>query len=132
MFPSHRRYPEVIFELTFPTLCREIGRTNPKETSRETSGVKNISTFVAEISEKLPLQVLPLTSVLLPHLGGEVIQLKVKTLRSTVIHDAKWHRPDAWLFNLQRVGPFRPRDFRKRARDERINAKYSRGTLSRC
>ena len=57
---------------------------NPKETARETSGVKNISMFITEISEKLPTHVLPNISVLLPHLNGEVeknnFKLKINLL----------------------------------------------------
>jgi condensin complex subunit 1 len=53
-------------------VVREIGRMNPKEFARDSSGVKNISTFIANLAEKLPLLMIPTLSVLLPHLDGEV------------------------------------------------------------
>lgn len=53
-------------------IVREIGKMNPREFARDSSGVKNISAFIANLSEKLPVLVLPTLSVLLPHLDGEV------------------------------------------------------------
>lgn len=39
---------------------------------KDTSGVKNVSTFISEIADRIPKNVLPYVSVLSPHLDGEV------------------------------------------------------------
>lgn len=39
---------------------------------KDTSGVKNVSTFISEISDRIPKNVLPYVSILSPHLDGEV------------------------------------------------------------
>ncbi len=50
---------------------REIGKLDPSET-RDTSGIKNMSQFLAEIAQRLPELIIPNISVLLVHLDGEV------------------------------------------------------------
>jgi condensin complex subunit 1 len=42
------------------------------EFSQDTSGVKNIATFIGDLAERLPAMVLPNVSLLLTHLDGEV------------------------------------------------------------
>jgi len=59
---------------------REIGQLNPSE-SRDTSGIKSISQFLAELTQRLPKLILPNISVLLTHLDGEV--KKTKTNKQT-------------------------------------------------
>lgn len=48
---------------------------NPKE-ARDSSGVKNVSLFLAELGERLPKSVLPTISVLLPHLNAESYMMR--------------------------------------------------------
>ena len=48
---------------------------NPKE-ARDSSGVKNMSVFISDLGDKLPKQVLPFISLLLPHLAGESYMMR--------------------------------------------------------
>mmetsp|Transcript_31847 Transcript_31847/g.62206 ORF Transcript_31847/g.62206 Transcript_31847/m.62206 type:complete len:1467 (-) Transcript_31847:249-4649(-) len=52
-------------------VLREIGRLDLRIVARDNTGAKNISSFLEEVAERLPKQVLGQVSLLLPHLNGE-------------------------------------------------------------
>jgi len=56
------------FHTAVSDLLREIGKLNPRDLSRDTTGAKNISTFISELAEKIPRAMMPFTSFLLTHL----------------------------------------------------------------
>ena len=51
---------------------REIGEKDPQDLTIDSSGTKNYSLFITEVSQALPKQVKPSVTTLLPHLNGEV------------------------------------------------------------
>ena len=51
---------------------REIGRMSSQDVAQDSSGVKNVSTFIAETTERVPKAILPSISLLLIHLDTEV------------------------------------------------------------
>eukprot|EP00899_Mesostigma_viride_P025352 jgi/Mesvir1/6000/Mv00748-RA.2 len=76
-------------------LLREVGRTDPREYTRDPNGCRNVGAFIGELAEKLPRLVANNLSVLLPHLqGGEAYALRsaivgvVGQLLCTVFSDA--------------------------------------------
>jgi condensin complex subunit 1 len=62
-------------------ILREIGKTNAKEMAQDSTGVKNMATFISELSERQPRLVLANISVLTPLLEGES-----HTMRSSIVH----------------------------------------------
>ncbi len=117
---------------------------NPKESGRDASGVKNISAFIIEVGERIPAQILPCISVLLPHLDGEVFsRINPSIILSTwivinsifllitslsVLHNEKCHYPSIGLSYSKgltsRWGYFR--------RYQRSSVEYPRRAFSRC
>ena len=57
-------------------LCcgREIGRMDPRDAVRDTSGARAYSQFLVEMGERVPAVALPNVSVVLAHLDEEVSQ----------------------------------------------------------
>lgn len=51
---------------------REIGRMDPRDLSRDTSGTRAYADFLVELAGRVPSQIIPNISVLLCHLDGEV------------------------------------------------------------
>ena len=51
---------------------REIGRMDPRDLARDTSGTRAYSDFLIELAGRVPSQIIPNISVLLCHLNGEV------------------------------------------------------------
>ncbi|XP_074306747.1 condensin-1 complex subunit CAP-D2 isoform X2 [Silene latifolia] len=58
------------------SLIREIGRTNPKDYTKDTAGAENIGRFLVELSERLPKLVSTNIGVLVPHFGGESYKIR--------------------------------------------------------
>lgn len=52
-------------------IISEIARISPQDIARDTSGTKNFSIFLVEITERLPSLIFSLLPILLPHLDGE-------------------------------------------------------------
>jgi len=52
---------------------REIGRMDPKELSRDSSGTRAYAAFLVELARCVPAVMLPSISVLLVLLDGEVV-----------------------------------------------------------
>lgn len=52
--------------------CREIGRMDPRDLNRDTSGTRAYADFLVELASRVPSQIIPSISVLLCHLNGEV------------------------------------------------------------
>ncbi|KAK7496786.1 hypothetical protein BaRGS_00011995 [Batillaria attramentaria] len=57
-------------------IMREIGRMDPRDASRDTSGARAYSQFLVELAEKVPAAMLPNVSVVLTHLDGESYSLR--------------------------------------------------------
>jgi len=53
-------------------VCREIGRIDTKDLTRDTSSTRAYAAFLLELSEKIPAVMMPNISVLLSLLDGEV------------------------------------------------------------
>ena len=53
-------------------VCREIGRIDSRDLSRDSSGARAYSVFLVELAEKVPRVMMPNISVLLALLDGEV------------------------------------------------------------
>ena len=51
---------------------REIGRMDPRDLARDTSGTRAYADFLVELAGRVPSQIIPNISVLLCHLDGEV------------------------------------------------------------
>ena len=51
---------------------REIGRMDPRDLARDTSGTRAYADFLVELAGWVPSQIIPNISVLLCHLDGEV------------------------------------------------------------
>ena len=51
---------------------REIGRMDPRDLARDTSGTRAYADFLVELAGQVPSQIIPNISVLLCHLDGEV------------------------------------------------------------
>ncbi|XP_075071952.1 condensin complex subunit 1 [Mixophyes fleayi] len=61
-------------------IMRKIGQKSCQDLSRENSGVKTISTFITQLSERIPTIMMPNISVLMGYLDGEPY-----TMRNTVL-----------------------------------------------
>ncbi|XP_076451927.1 condensin complex subunit 1-like isoform X3 [Babylonia areolata] len=57
-------------------IMREIGRMDPRDAARDTSGARAYSQFLVEVGEKVPAAVLPNVSVVLSHLDEESYTLR--------------------------------------------------------
>ena len=53
-------------------IVRELGSSDPRDLSLDTSGTRCFAAFLVEVTQLVPGAVLPTISVLLPHLSGEV------------------------------------------------------------
>lgn len=58
------------------SIIREIGRTNPKDYAKDTSGAENIGRFLVELSERLPKLISTNIGLLIPHFGGESYKIR--------------------------------------------------------
>ncbi|KAH9608195.1 hypothetical protein KSS87_015780 [Heliosperma pusillum] len=58
------------------SLIREIGRTNPKDYTKDTTGAENIGRFLVELSERLPKLVSTNIGILVPHFAGESYKIR--------------------------------------------------------
>jgi condensin complex subunit 1 len=71
--------PPTPFAFSLPVFIalfsREVGRMNQREIAQDTSGAKNIATFIGDLAELLPSLVLSNMSILLGHLDSEVCEL---------------------------------------------------------
>ena len=56
---------------TAPSPCREIASKDPKDLSVDASGTRCFAGFLVEVGGALPELVLPVVSVLMPHLTGD-------------------------------------------------------------
>lgn len=57
-------------------IIREIGRMDPKDLARDTSGTRAYSDFLIELAGRVPSQIIPNISVLLCHLNGESYSMR--------------------------------------------------------
>ncbi|XP_064610959.1 condensin complex subunit 1-like [Liolophura sinensis] len=57
-------------------IMREIGRMDPKDLVRDTSGTRSYASFLVEIAERVPAVVLTSISVILRHLEGESYSMR--------------------------------------------------------
>ncbi|KAL9240003.1 hypothetical protein vseg_014269 [Gypsophila vaccaria] len=58
------------------SLIREVGRTNPKDYTKDAAGAENIGRFLVELSERMPRLVSTNIGVLVPHFGGESYKIR--------------------------------------------------------
>ena len=63
--------------------CREIGRMDSSDLSRDTSGTRAYTAFLVEMTTNDPAAVLPNISLLLSHLDGEVKAPYIKVKMNT-------------------------------------------------
>jgi len=57
-------------------VIREIGRMDPRDLARDTSGTRAYSDFLIELAGRVPSQIIPNISVLLCHLNGESYSMR--------------------------------------------------------
>ncbi|XP_066028149.1 condensin complex subunit 1 [Pocillopora verrucosa] len=57
-------------------VIREIGRMDPRDLSRDTSGTRAYADFLVELAGRVPSQIIPNISVLLCHLDGESYSMR--------------------------------------------------------
>lgn len=57
-------------------IMREVGRMDPKDIARDSSGTRCVASFLVEVAEKIPLVMLPSISVLMCHLDEESYTLR--------------------------------------------------------
>ncbi|XP_015767731.1 PREDICTED: condensin complex subunit 1-like [Acropora digitifera] len=66
-------------------VIREIGRMDPRDLARDTSGTRAYSDFLIELAGRVPSQIIPNISVLLCHLNGEsLLQLPLDHLQKNL------------------------------------------------
>ncbi|XP_062190372.1 condensin-1 complex subunit CAP-D2-like [Phragmites australis] len=58
------------------SLIREIGRTDPKDYSRDSVGADNIGRFLVELADRLPKLMSTNIGVLVPHFGGDSYKIR--------------------------------------------------------
>ncbi|KAJ7379614.1 meiotic chromosome condensation [Desmophyllum pertusum] len=57
-------------------VIREIGRMDPRDLTRDTSGTRAYADFLVELAGRVPTQIIPNISVLLCHLNGESYSMR--------------------------------------------------------
>lgn len=57
-------------------VIREIGRMDPRDLARDTSGTRAYADFLVELAGRVPAQIIPNISVLLCHLNGESYSMR--------------------------------------------------------
>ena len=78
------------FSLSLP--YRELGAKDPIDLAADASGTRNFATFLTEVGQSVPGLVLPLVSVLMPHLSGESYTFRISVLSvvgSLLLHLSK-------------------------------------------
>lgn len=58
------------------SLIREIGRTDPKDYVRDTTGSENVGRFLVELADRSPKTMATNIGVLVPHFGGESYKIR--------------------------------------------------------
>lgn len=58
------------------SLVREIGRTNPKDYVKDTTGAENVGRFLVELADRLPKLISTNVGLLVPHFGGESYKIR--------------------------------------------------------
>ncbi|KAK7279107.1 hypothetical protein RJT34_24151 [Clitoria ternatea] len=58
------------------SLVREIGRTNPKDYVKDTTGAENVGRFLVELADRIPKLISTNIGILVPHFGGESYKIR--------------------------------------------------------